>query len=151
MCLQVQDVEASLQDTALGHVHDVLLAQAAAAAPKASASAGAAIAEAARRLRVMLACLPEAGAVVQAFLSRACAALHAKRRLPSKAAAAGLQAIIEVSGGLVFLEHFTGFESKVVSINRHCRGCQCCTSNSARCYLTANHYAAFACRSEGWR
>lgn len=95
----MHDAEASLQEAALGHVHDVLLAQAAAAAPKASASGSAAAAKAAARLRVMLACLPEAAAGVQAFLSRACAALHAKKRLPSKAAAAGLQAIIEGAGG----------------------------------------------------
>lgn len=97
--MQVQDAESSLQEITLAHVHEVLLAQAAAAAPKGkTAAASSAAAETARRLRVVLGCLSTAGATVQAFLSRACTALHAKKRLLSKAAAAGLQAIIEGLG-----------------------------------------------------
>jgi hypothetical protein len=96
--LQVQDLEAALQETALSSVHDVLLAQAAAAAPKAFKSGSASDTEAARRLRVLLGCLSVAGNSVHAFLSHACLALHTKKRLPARAAAAGLQAVIDSSG-----------------------------------------------------
>ena len=96
--VQVQDLEAALQETALCSVHDVLLAQAAAASPKASKSGHGSACEAAQRLRVMLGCLSQAGASTHAFLSHACLALHAKKRLPAKAMAAGLQAFIQGSG-----------------------------------------------------
>lgn len=92
--LQVEDLEAALQEAALGSVHEVLLAPAAAASAPGSASA----ADAARRLRVMLGCLSSASAGVHASVSRACLALAAKKRLPARAAASGLQAIIESSG-----------------------------------------------------
>ena len=95
----MEDLEAALQEAALASVHDVLLAQAAAVKTlNASAPGAAPAAEAARRLRVMLGCLSAAGAGVHTSISRACLAMAAKKRLPAKAAAAGLQAIIESSG-----------------------------------------------------
>ena len=95
----MEDLEAALQEAALASVHDVLLAHAAAAKTlKACAPGAAPAAEAARRLRVMLGCLSAADAGVHVSISRACFALAAKKRLPAKAAASGLQAIIEGSG-----------------------------------------------------
>jgi len=95
---QVQDAESSLQEAALEQVHELLLGRAAAAG-KGARAAGPddSAAGAARLLRVFLARLPAAGAAMRGFLGRGCAALKAKGRLPSKAAAVGLEAIV---GGL---------------------------------------------------
>lgn len=94
----MRDAESSLQEAALEQVHELLLGRAAAAG-KGARAAGPddSAAGAARLLRVFLARLPAAGAAMRGFLGRGCAALKAKGRLPSKAAAVGLEAIV---GGL---------------------------------------------------
>lgn len=95
MAVQARDVEASLQEQLLEQFHELVLARAAAAgASGRSQAAVAAAATAAELLRPILAVLPASGAAGSACLGRACAALHAKKRLKGKPAAAGLQTII---------------------------------------------------------
>lgn len=87
-------MEASLQEQLLDQFHDLVLARAAAAGSTGrSQTALAASATAAKLLMPILAVLPAAGAA--ACLGRACAALHAKKRLKGKAVATGLQTIIQ--------------------------------------------------------
>ena len=94
--MQARDVEASLQEQLLEQFHDLILARASAAGSTGrSQTALAASATAAKLLMPILAVLPAAGAAGSACLGRACAALHAKKRLKGKAVATGLQTIIQ--------------------------------------------------------
>ena len=96
LILQARDVEASLQEQLLEQFHELVLACAATAGSTGrSQPALAAASEAALRLRPILAVLPAAGAAGVSCLGRACAALHAKKRLKGRAVATGLQGIIE--------------------------------------------------------
>ena len=96
MLTQARDVEASLQEQLLEQFHDLVLARAVAAGSTGRSKAALAAAqEAAELLRPILAVLPAAGAAGAACLGRACAALHAKKRLKGKAIATGLQVIIQ--------------------------------------------------------
>ncbi len=93
---QARDVEASLQEQLLEQFHDLVLARAVTAGSTGRSQAAlAAAADAAALLRPILAVLPAAGAAGAACLGRACAALHAKKRLKGKAVATGLQTIIQ--------------------------------------------------------
>lgn len=97
--LQARDVEASLQEQLLEQFDELVLACAAKAGSTArSQHAIAAAAEAAARLQPILAVLPAAGAAGMSCLARACAAVHAKKRLKGRAVATGLQSIIQTSG-----------------------------------------------------
>ena len=91
---QARDVEASLQEQLLEQFHDLVLARAVTAGST-GRSQTALAADAAALLRPILAVLPAAGAAGAACLGRACAALHAKKRLKGKAVATGLQTIIQ--------------------------------------------------------
>ena len=94
--VQARDVEASLQEQLLEQFHDLVLARAVAAGSLGrSQTALAAAATAVELLRPILAVLPASGAAGSACLGRACAALHAKKRLKGKATAAGLQTVIQ--------------------------------------------------------
>ena len=94
--VQARDVEASLQEQLLEQFHDLVLAQAVAAGSSGRSQTGlAAAATAAELLRPILAVLPASGAAGSACLGRACAALHAKKRLKGKATATGLQTVIQ--------------------------------------------------------
>ena len=96
LTVQARDVEASLQEQLLEQFHDLVLARAVAAGTSGrSQTALAAAATAAELLRPILAVLPAAGAAGSACLGRACAALHAKKRLKGKASATGLQTVIQ--------------------------------------------------------
>lgn len=93
---QARDVEASLQEQLLEQFHDLVLARAVTAGSIGRSQAAlAAAADAAALLRPILAVLPAAGAAGAACLGRACAALHAKKRLKGKAVATGLQTMIQ--------------------------------------------------------
>ena len=93
---QARDVEASLQEQLLEQFHDLVLARAATAGSTGrSQTALTAATDAAALLRPVLAVLPAAGAAGAACLGRACAALHAKKRLKGKAVATGLQTMIQ--------------------------------------------------------
>ena len=95
-CVQARDVEASLQEQLLEQFHELVLARAVAAGTSGRSQAAlAAAVTAAELLRPILAVLPASGAAGSACLGRACAALHAKKRLKGKATAAGLQSIIQ--------------------------------------------------------
>lgn len=94
--VQARDVEASLQEQLLEQFHDLVLARAVAAgASGRSQTALAAAATAAELLGPILAVLSASGAAGSACLGRACAALHAKKRLKGKATASGLQTVIQ--------------------------------------------------------
>ena len=98
--MQARDVEAALQEQLLEQFHELVLARAVTAGSTArSQQAMAAASEAAARLRPILAVLQGAGAAGVACLGRACAALHAKKRLKGRAVAAGLQSIIQSPAG----------------------------------------------------
>lgn len=93
---QARDVEASLQEQLLEQFHDLVLARAVTAGSIGRSQAAlAAAADAAALLRPILAVLPAAGAAGAACSGRACAALHAKKRLKGKAVATGLQTMIQ--------------------------------------------------------
>ena len=96
VAVQARDVEASLQEQLLEQFHELVLARAVAAGSTGrSQTALAAAAAAADLLRPILAVLPASGAAGSTCLGRACGALHAKKRLKGKAAATGLQNIIQ--------------------------------------------------------
>ncbi len=96
LAAQARDVEASLQEQLLEQFHDLVLARAVTAGSTGrSQTALAAATDAAALLRPILAVLPAAGAAGAACLGRACAALHAKKRLKGKAVATGLQTMIQ--------------------------------------------------------
>ena len=87
-----------MQEQLLEQFHDLVLVCAATAGSSGrSQHALAAASEAALRLRPILAVLPAAGAAGVSCLGRACAALHAKKRLKGRAVATGLQNIIKES------------------------------------------------------
>ncbi len=86
----------SLQEQLLEQFHDLVLARAVTAGSTGrSQTALAAATDAAALLRPILAVLPAVGAAGAACLGRACAALHAKKRLKGKAVATGLQTMIQ--------------------------------------------------------
>lgn len=132
MAVQARDAEASLQEQLLEQFHELVLARAVAAGASGhSQAAVAAAATAAELLRPILAVLPASGAAGSACLGRACAALHAKKRLKGKVAAAGLQTIIH---------QLTAQGTKYNSNASACSACQqliaentTCDSNASAC------------------
>lgn len=94
--MQARDVEASLREQLLEQFHDLVLARAVAAGSSGRSQAAlAAAATAAESLRPILAVLPASGAAASACIGRACAALHAQKRLKGRAVATGLQTVMQ--------------------------------------------------------
>ena len=94
LSVQVKDVEASIQETVLDQVEEVLTSKAATASGMQSGNPLAAGLEAAKSLCSMLSVLPDPALSAQASLGQAVGAISAKRRLKGDKVAKGLQFII---------------------------------------------------------